>query len=174
MKYKELYSEYTSLLSERSKYIEKSNTLKKGYISIKTISGKQYAYLQRKIDGKINSEYIKADMVPHIKSELHQRYEIKNKINRIDDRLARLETAVKGLDNSLYRKFIILKRCSEMDSMPMEMRRKTLDFSSAMTALEGIPASEETEIALSLWTAGQHSFIDSYLQTLAKFNLIEA
>ena len=60
-----------------------------------------------------------------------------------------------------------------MDSMPVDARRKSLEFGNAMTALEGIPASEDTETALSLWAMGQYSFTDGYLQTLAKYRLIE-
>ena len=42
MKYKELYNEYNSLLSERNDYARAMSGLKEGYISTKTISGKQY------------------------------------------------------------------------------------------------------------------------------------
>ena len=60
-----------------------------------------------------------------------------------------------------------------MDSMPVEMRQKSLEFGNAMTALEGLPASEDTEKNLSLWAKDQHSFKDIYLQALIKYNLIE-
>jgi hypothetical protein len=172
MKYKELYDEYNSLLSQQNEYLRTSSTIKEGYISTKTISGKQYFYLQKKIEGKINSEYIKEDMLPQVKSELQQRGEIEKAIDRTNEQLDRLETAVKVLDKSLYHKLIILRRCALMDSMPVDMRKKSLEFGNAMNALEGIPASEDTEKTLSLWAAGQHSFRDSYLQTLTKYRLI--
>jgi len=173
MKYRELYDEYNSLLSKKSDYSKTLSTLKEGYISTKTISGKKYSYLQKKINGKINSEYIKEDMLPRVKSELQKRDEIEQAINQITEQLDKLETAMKVLDKSLYHKFIILRRCSLMDSMPAEARKKSLEFGNAMTALEGIPASEDTEKSLLLWAIGQYSFRDSYLQTLTKYHLIE-
>jgi hypothetical protein len=174
MKYKELYDEYNSFLSQQREHIEISRTLRDGYISTKTISGKQYAYLQKRVDGKLNSEYIKEDMLPEVQSELQKRGEIEKAISQASEHLTRLEAAAKVLDKSLYHKLIILRRCSLMDSMPVDIRKKSLEFGNAMTALEGIPASEDTEKTLSLWAIGQHSFKDSYLQTLRKYNLIES
>ena len=173
MKYKELYDEYNFLLSQRDDYSKTVSTLKDGYISTKTISGKRYSYLQKKVGGKMSSEYIKEDALPQVKSELQRRIEIEAAIVQTDEQLNRIETAVKVLDKPLYHKLIILRRCSVMDFMPVDMRRKSLEFGSAMTALEGIPASSETETTLSLWAAGQQSFRDGYLQTLSKYNLIE-
>ena len=173
MKYKELYNEYNSLLSQRSGYLQTASALKEGYISTKRISGKQYYYLQKKADGKLCSEYIKEDMLPQVKSELQKRDEIEKAIEKINEQLNRLETAANILDKTLCHKLIILRRCSVMDSLPVDMRKKSLEFGNAMTALEGIPASEDTEKKLSLWAEGQYSFKDSYLQTLSKYHLIE-
>ena len=173
MKYRELYEEYSLLLSEKSNCIKMSSKLKEGYISTKNISGKKYYYLQKKIDGNISSAYIKAEELPQVKSELEKRDEINQEINLINEQLNKLEAAASILDKALYHKLIILKRCSLMDSMPVAMRKKSLEFGNAMTALEGIPASEDTENNLSLWAAGNYSFKDSYLQTLAKYRLIE-
>jgi len=173
MRYKEIYDEYNSLLTTRSDFIRIAATLKEGYISTKTISGKQYFYLQKKIDGRLNSEYIKEDMFPQIKAELQKRNEIEKAINQIDKQLSRLEEAVRILDKALYHKLIILRRCAIMDSMPINIRKKSLEFGSAITALEGIPASKDTEKMLSLWVIGQYSFRDGYLQILTKYHLIE-
>ena len=173
MKYRELYAEYNYLLSKQSDYLKIISDLKQGYISTKTISGKKYYYLQKKADGKTQSEYIRGNMLPQIKAELQKREEMENELKIIDEQLNKLEAAVKLLDANLYRRFIILKRCSLMDSMPVEMRKKSLEFSNAMTALEGIPAGADTEENLSLWASGQYSFKNGYLQVLAKYNLIE-
>ena len=173
MKYKELYNEYNSLLSRRNDYTKILSTLKEGYISIKMISGKQYSYLQKKVDGRISSKYIKEDMLPQVQAELQQRNDIEKEIDLINEQLDKLEIAAKVLDKSLYHKLIILRRCSLMDAMPVELRKKSLAFGNAMTALEGIPASEDTEMTLSSWAAGRHSFRDGYLQTLEKYHLIE-
>ena len=110
-------------------------------------------------------------MLSQVKSELQKREELEAFIRQADEQMEKIESAASILDKSLYRKLIIQKRCAAMDSMPVDMRKKSLEFGNAMTALEGIPASEDTENYLSLWVAGQCSFKDGYLQTLAKYNL---
>jgi len=173
MKYGELFNEYISLLSKWGDYIRTMYKLKDGYISKKTISGKQYSYLQKRVNNKLNSEYIREDMLPQVKSELEKRDELEKRINQVNEQLKKIEAAANILDKSLYRKLIVLKRCAVMDSMPADMRRRSLEFGNAMAALEGIPASEDTENYLSLWVEGQNSFKDGYLQILAKYNLIK-
>ena len=173
MKYKELYAEYDDLLLKRDNYAKMMFPLKDGCISTKTIYGKKYSYLQKKANGKVNSEYIKDEILPQIKAELRQRGELEQELATIDEQLNKLEAAVKILDNSLYHKLIILRRCALMDSMPLEMRKKSLEFGNAMTALEGLPVSDTTEQNLFSWASGQYSFKDSYLQTLVKYNLIK-
>jgi len=173
MKYKELYREYDFLLVKRNECVKMIFPLKEGYISTKTISGNQYSYLQKKVNNKINSEYIKDEILPQIKNELQKRGELEYELAVIDEQLNKLEMAAKILDKSLYHKLVVLKRCTLMDSMPLEMRKKSLEFGNAMTALEGIPASDEIEKNLSSWAKGQYSFKESYLQTLIKYNLIE-
>ena len=173
MKYKELYDEYNALLGTRNDYMRTASGLKDGYISNKNISGKQYSYLQKKVDGKLKSEYIKEDLLPQVKQELQKRVRLENEITRADEQLNKLETAVGVLDKDLYHKLIILRRCAAMDAMPVDMRKKSLEFGNAMNALEGIPASEYAENALSRWAIDQYSFRDSYLQVLTKHHLIE-
>ena len=72
MKYQELHSEYAVLLREKTDCQKALAVLKTGYISIKTISGKKYAYLQYRVDGKLVSEYIKADDLPKVRDELNK------------------------------------------------------------------------------------------------------
>ena len=113
--------------------------------------------------------------------ELYEEYEYllskrsdcaEKEIKIIDGKLDNLETAAKALDKNLNRRLLILKRCFLMDSMPAEMRKKSLEFGSAMTALEGLPASADTEENLARWADGEYSFKDGYMQTLGKYNLI--
>ena len=174
MKSEELYKEFNLLLLKKIAYTKELFTLKDGYISTKIVSGKKYSYLQKKTDGRVQSEYIKEENLPLIKSHLKRRGEIVKEVELLDEQLNQLEGAAVILDEGIYHKFIILRRCALMDSMPIEVRKMSLEFGDAMTALEGIPASVETLQHLSLWAADQCSFRDSYLQTLAKYNLIEA
>ena len=173
MKYKELYDEYNALLGTRNDYIRTAAGLRDGYISNKTISGKRYSYLQKKVDGKLKSEYIKEDSLSQVKQELQKRVRLEKEIARTDEQLDKLETAIGVLDKALYHRLVILRRCAAMDAMPVDMRKKSLEFGNAMNALEGIPASEDAETALSRWAIEQYSFRDSYLQVLTKYHLIE-
>ena len=173
MVYQELSNEYTSLLREKTDCQNALIALKDGYISTKTISGKKYAYLQYRIDGKLSSEYIREDHLAIVRAELDERARTLDKIRNIDAQLEKIEAAAGILDKSLHRKLITLRRCAAMESMSFEEREKSLTFGSAMTALEGIPVSKETEKNLSRWANGEFSFQESYLNTLRAYNLAE-
>jgi hypothetical protein len=173
MVYQELYNEYTSLLRVKTDCQKALTALKEGYISTKTISGKKYAYLQYRIDGKLSSEYIREDDTPKIRAELDERTRTLEKVREIDSRLDKIEAAAGILDDGLHRKLIAIRRCAAMDAIPLDERIKSLAFGNAMTALEGIPASEETEKDLSLWANGDLSFQESYFNTLKTYQLAE-
>ena len=173
MEYRELYSEYASMLQDKAEYQNSLALLKDGYISTKTISGKKYAYLQYRVNGKLFSEYVKGDRLPEVCAELDKRAVLLDRIREIDERLEKIEAAAEILDKSLHRKLVILRRCAAMEMMSVEERGKSLAFGSAMTALEGIPSSDETEKNLSGWAAGDLSFQESYLKTLQTYHLAE-
>ncbi|MCL2122177.1 MAG: hypothetical protein FWH28_08015, partial [Clostridiales bacterium] len=66
MEYQDLQNEYTSMLRDKTESQKNLALLKDGYISTKTISGKKYAYLQYRVNGKLFSEYIKDDYLPEV------------------------------------------------------------------------------------------------------------
>ena len=68
---------------------------------------------------------------------------------------------------------MFLKQCAEMDSMPLEKRAGALSFARAMTALEGLPAKDETEQNLLLWANGQKLFSDFYMKSLQSYRVVE-
>ena len=173
MKYQELYNEYNTLLSDQAKDQEKLKGLVDGYISIKTIADKQYFYLQKRVGGKLKSEYIKSELFNEIKTQLEERKRLEFNINLIDGELTKLESAISILSPSLSQKVLIAKQCAKMDIMDIEKRKKALDFADAMTALEGIPASEEVKSNLAAWAQGKQSFKEGYLEVLEKYNMIE-
>ena len=173
MAYQELYNEYVSLLQDKTVCQSRLALMKDGYISIKTISGKKYAYLQYRIEGKLSSEYVREDHLPRIRAELDERAQTLNKIRELDGCLEKIEAAAEILDSNLRRKLITIRRCVAMELMPVEERRKSLAFGSAMTALEDIPVSEETAKNLTRWASGDLSFQESYLNTLRAYHLAE-
>lgn len=170
---KELFDKYNALLNEQSDIKQELQLLLDGYISEKTISGKKYYYLQKKLDGKIKSEYIKENDVESVRRQLERRAVLTARFCEINENAAKIEAAAKILSTLFYHKLIVLKRCYIMDNMPIKNRESSLSFASAMTALEGIPASDETNKHLALWSEGKQSFKSGYMQTLAQYNLIE-
>ena len=173
MEYQDLQNEYTSMLRDKTECQKNLTLLKDGYISTKTISGKKYAYLQYRVNGKLFSEYIKDDYLPEVRAELDKRGALLSRIHEIDGRLERLEAAADILDHSLRRKLIMLRRCAAMETMTFDERKKSLAFGSAMTALEGIPTSKETEDNLSRWVSGDLSFQECFLRILRTYRLAE-
>jgi len=172
MMYQDVYNEYSFLIKEKTSLQVKLSQLKKGYISTKTIANKKYEYLQYRENGKLVSEFIKKENLSDIKVELDERVEITKKINDIAIRLNKIEAAADILDSTFYRTLITLRRCEVMDSLPQDDRIKSLKFTNAMTALEGIPANEETDKSLYDWTQGNYSFQKSFLNTLRTYNLV--
>lgn len=60
------------------------NELKNGYISKKTINGKERYYLQYRLGNKIISKYIKNDELLNIEKELRERKEIEEKLKLLN------------------------------------------------------------------------------------------
>lgn len=60
-----------------------------------------------------------------------------------------------------------------MDALPMEKRKDALSFVHAITALEGLPAKEETEQNILLWSQGQKRFTDFYMKSLREYHVLE-
>lgn len=95
------------------------------------------------------------------------------KIWEIDKYLAKIESAAHILDESLSRELTTFRRCALMEAIPFCERKKSLAFANAMTAIEGIPASIETEKNLSRWTENDFSFQDSFINILRTYHLTE-
>jgi len=168
-----LYDEYASLAGEMATHQNELDSLKSGYISNKTISGRSYPYLQKRENGMLVSEYIRKHDLPNVKAELNERKRLLVRIKEITKSLDKIENAAKTLDSGLYRKMVTYRRCVLMDLLSLEERRKSSDFSHAMTALEGIPLNTDTELRIYLWENGKKSFYDCYMSTLRAHKLAE-
>ena len=173
MKYRELYDEYRELLAHETKLRQEMHRIPKGYLVTKKIAGKEYLYLQYTAQGKKKSEYIHEDDWTWIKAAIARREPAREEMETLRREQTRLENAAKILDSNLYRTFVFLKQCAEMDSLPMEKRQDALSFARAMTALEGLSASEETEQNLLLWAKGEKKFADFYMKSLQSYRVLE-
>ncbi|MBO5130210.1 MAG: hypothetical protein J6B95_07695 [Oscillospiraceae bacterium] len=173
MKYRELLDEYKGLLDRDVALRIELHQIPKGYLVTKKISGKEYLYLQYSVQGKKKSEYVRDEDVDRMKAALARRDPMKKEMDAIRREQVRLESAAKILDINLYRAFFFLKQCSEMDALPKEKRHDALSFARAMTALEGLPAKEETEQNLLLWVNGEKQFADFYMNALQAYHVLE-
>lgn len=173
MKYNELLVEYKKLLADDVRLRQEMHLIPKGYLVTKKIAGKDYLYLQYTVQGKKKSEYVREEDVQRIKSAIARRDPVKVEMDMLRREQNRLESAAKILDSNLYRTFIFLKQCAEMDAMPLEKRSGALSFARAMTALEGLSAKDETEQNLLLWAKGQKLFSDFYMKSLQSYRVVE-
>lgn len=173
MKYRELYDEYRELLAYETKLRQEMHRIPKGYLVTKRIAGKEYLYLQYTAQGKKKSEYIHEEDWTWIKAAIARREPAREEMDTLRREQTRLENAAKILDSNLYRTFVFLKQCAEMDSLPMEKRQDALSFARAMTALEGLSAREETEQNLLLWAKGEKKFADFYMKSLQSYRVLE-
>ena len=173
MKYHELLVEYKELLAEDVRLRQEIHLIPKGYLVTKKIAGKEYLYLQYSVQGKKKSEYVREEDALQIRNAIARREPAKAEMDLLRREQNRLESAAKILDSNLYRTFIFLKQCAEMDAMPLEKRSGALSFARAMTALEGLSAKDETEQNLLLWANGQKLFSDFYMNTLQSYRVVE-
>lgn len=84
-----------------------------------------------------------------------------------------MESTEEYLISNQKRISFFLQQCAEMDALPIEKRKDALAFAKAMTALEGLPAKEETEKNLQLWARGEKRFADFYIKSLQSYHVLD-
>ena len=173
MKYQEIYDEYTNLLRNQSQMRFELACLPQGNVVKKRISGKEYHYLQYSVHGKKHTQYLKESEVPDVLFQLQRRKTLSDQLTLVNGELERIEAAVKILDKNMSKAFVYLRQCADMDAMPLSKRPQALSFATAMTALEGLPAGEETERNLRAWSMGEKSFGEFYLPVLKRYGVVE-
>ncbi len=173
LRYFELLNEYKDLLYADVQLRTRLQAIPKGYVTIKRIAGKDYCYLQYTVQGKKKSEYLREEEVASVRHAIAQREPLKAQLEEVREDQLRLENAARILDTGLYRTFLFLKQCAEMDTLPIAKRQEALLFSGAMTALEGLCAKPETDRSLQLWARGEGSYADIYMKALVQYRVVE-
>ena len=161
--------EYKELLASKLEIEQKLSVLPKGYISKKTIGGKQYLYLQTRNGDTVESKYIKAEEAEQIAKQISFRKEYEAQLPEVLIRLADIETAAELLDKALLRKLKMLKLTSGMDSISADEKEKRISFSDAMTSIEGVPVSDRVKNDLVNWKNGNITFLSVFEQTLRRY-----
>lgn len=173
MRYFELLNEYKDLLHADVQLRTQLQAIPKGYVTTKKIAGKDYCYLQYTVQGKKKSEYLREEEAASVRRAVAQREPLKIQLEELRKDQLRLESAARILDTGLYRTFLFLKQCAEMDALPVAKRQEALRFSDAMTALEGLCAKPETDRSLQLWARGEGSYTDIYMKALVHYQVVE-
>lgn len=173
MRYFELLNEYKDLLHADVQLRTQLQAIPKGYVTTKRIAGKDYYYLQYSDQGKKKSEYLREEDVESVRHAVAQREPLKRQLEELRKDQLRLESAARILDAGLYRTFLFLKQCAEMDALPVVKRQEALLFTDAMTALEGLCAKPETDKSLRLWARGEGSYTDIYMKALVHYQVVE-
>ena len=162
-------SQYKKALEKHLNIELELQSLPCGYISKKVIHGKTQYYLQRRSGKKVIGKYIPDDEVKTVEKKLSKRDSLEFKLATVNARISELETAAKLIDSTLYNKLLLLKACMPMDHLSADERQKASSFATAMNAVEGVYASEETQNAVGAWIAGEVSFRSVYERTLKKY-----
>ena len=164
-----IINEYNDLLKKLQDMKCQIDTFPQGYISKKTIKGKQYFYLQNRMNGKVVSKYIKEDDIEIVSSELELAKNYKAEIPQIENRLLELEQAAKLIDKKLSRELMLLKLSSNMDMLTTEQKNKSISFANAMNAIEGVYVSSTTETKIGDWKNGHKPFLTLFKETLTMY-----
>ena len=164
-----IINEYNDLLEKLEDMKSQIDIFPQGYISKKTINGKQYFYLQNRMNGKVVSKYIKEDNIEIISSELELAKNYKAEIPQIENRLLELEQAAKLIDKKLSREIMLLKLSSNMDRLTTEQKDKSISFANAMNAIEGVYVSSTTETRIVDWKNGHKPFLSLFNETLTMY-----
>lgn len=90
-----LREEHDRLMSMRSAMSGEIAGLPQGYISRKRISGREYCYLQRRIEGRVVSSYVKHNDVSALEKQILRRRQLKSSIREIDENLRKLRRVLK-------------------------------------------------------------------------------
>lgn len=164
-----LVKEYRKI-AERTQEIETAlESFSKGCISRKTINGKQYSYLQNKVDGKVTSMYLKAEEVDSVSRQLLLRKEYEKELPALRMRMEELEQAAKLIGAGLDRTLLLLKISTGMDGLDQERRKQSISFANSMNAVEGVAVSAQTAAEIKLWQDGQKSFQAVFSATLKRY-----
>lgn len=171
--YNDIIAEYARLYQRLCRIPSELSSLPRGSISRKTINGKQYAYLQRRENGKMMSRYLSFEDEQLVLTQLAQRKSIERELPEIKNRLHDLEKAAALIGNGLDRQLMLVKMSNGMDEIPSEEKERASSFAKAVNAIEGIPVSEETLADIQAWKKGELDFSSLYRRTLVRYGFLK-
>ncbi|TAL35708.1 MAG: hypothetical protein EPN93_09630 [Spirochaetes bacterium] len=94
-----LEEEYKRLQTLAEKYIQEISALPAGSLSVKNISGHRYAYIAKRVGGKIHFKYLGKESTPEVEKlrrRIAERRGLQAKLKTIKNDLAEIERAIGG------------------------------------------------------------------------------
>ena len=164
-----ILEEYAEL-TDRIHFIETElKSLPNGYLSKKTINNSVYYYLQNRKGNKVESKYLHKNEVADVEAGIKKRKDYEAEIAKIHLRIKDLEKAAKIISKDLLRKMLLIKICCGMDELSSKEKTDCAAFAVAMNAVEGVPASKETQAELSSWQNGKIPFSAVVSNVLSRY-----
>ncbi len=164
-----IIEEYKELLISYTDITKKLNVLPRGYVSKKVISGKIYHYLQTRVDGKLQSKYIKRNELSAVTNGVERSKVYKMKLPIMEKRFDDIEKAAKLMDKAVYREIILLKVSAGLDTLSEKQKENSMEFANSMNAIEGVHISHETEDNILKWKNGTLDFVSLFHSTLSMY-----
>ncbi len=161
--------EYAKLLDKQYAMKQQLKSMPIGYISKKTIDGKQRYYLQRRIGKRVLSTYIQAELVSKVARDLEKRKKYEAEMADIQSRIKELERAATHIGHGLYCDLMLYKMSIGMDALSRERKERSISFAASMNAIEGVDASEETLQDIKAWQNDDKKFINVFSATLKRY-----
>lgn len=161
--------EYTALVKRKGEIVAALASLRRGYISRKTINGKKYRYLQIRANGKMVSIYLKSDEADRVAAELAERKTMEAELPKIVARMTELEQAAKLIGRGADRRLMLLNISMGMDAMDAEQKKRSISFADAMNAIEGVPVSEQTAKDIADWQNGKKTYLAVFETVLKRY-----
>lgn len=165
----DIIQEYRALTTKKAAISAQLRTLPKGYISKKNINGKEYYYQQYRIGSRIFSHFIKMEDVDTLSEKIALRKQLEKEKKTVSVRIRELEKASSIIDYSMYQRILRIKLVEAMDTLPMDQKERSLSFSEAMTAVEGVPVSEKVRQQQIAWKNGEITFDSLLVETLTHY-----
>ncbi len=138
-----LEKEYITLLTRKHLLEKELSSLPIGNSTENTIKGKQRTIEKREI---LSSELID-----------------------ISTCLLQLEQEAKTKDNNVFCRLMVHKMCMGMDELSLEDKSRCISFGDAMSSIEGVPISEQTQNDLNSWKNGKMKYISVFEKTLKRY-----
>ncbi|WP_156299167.1 hypothetical protein [Streptobacillus canis] len=164
-----ILEEYEKVLAQKNEIEKVLPTLLNGYISIKTIKGKKYSYLQNRVNNKIKSKYLRENEIDGVREELELYRMYKENIPKIEGRLKELEQAAKIVDKNIYRELRLIKMANTLDLIDEKQKKESVNFADAISSIEGVDVTEKTQKKIESWLKGEKSYLTIFEETLKMY-----